>query len=173
MSLIIFLPVFAALGFLLWLFYTRFKGAEYSPTTLRKAGKMLEFADISRKDAVYDLGSGFGRLTVMAGKNAKKATGIEYDFLRWLISQFRLKLSGLNNVEFIGGDFFKQDIEDANVVFMFLRQPTNQKLKPKLEKLRKGTRIVTNTWTFDNWKPVKVDKKLDIYLYVIGESNTA
>lgn len=154
---------------MLWCFYTRFKGAEYSPTTHKKAEKMMQFADIKKSDVVYDLGSGFGGLVLKASKKAKKAVGIEYDSLRYLIS--RTRGFGRKNAAFIHGDMFKENISDANIVFLFLKQKTNQLLKPKLSKLKKGTKIISNIWTFENWKPIKQDKKLEIYMYEIGKSN--
>jgi predicted RNA methylase len=157
--------------FLLWLAYTRFRGAEYSPTTKIRAKKMFEFANISRRDIVYDLGSGFGGLVIQAAEKAKKVRGIEYDYLRYLISKLRASFRKTKNIKFIRGDFFKERIDDANVVFLFLKQNTNQKLKEKLKKLRKGTRIVSNRWTFENWKPIKKDDQNKVYLYVIGISD--
>lgn len=156
---------------LLWLAYTRFKGAEYAPTTRKKAEKMIEFAKITGKDIVYDLGSGFGGLAIRAGKKSKRVVGIEYDFLRYLISLARVNLKGLKNIKIIRGDFFKQDWSDADVVFIYLKQKTNQKLKSRLERLKNGTRIVSNTWTFEKWKPVKKDNNLKVYSYIIGKSN--
>lgn len=157
--------------FILWLFYTRFKGAEYGTTTRKRAKRMIEFANIKRKDIVYDLGSGFGGLAILASKKAKKTIGIEFDYLRYLISKLRILIFNRKNVKFIRGDFFKLDWNNANIIFLFLKQKTNQKLKQKLKKLKKGTRIITNRWTFDNWKPIRQDKKLKVYVYIIGKSN--
>ncbi len=157
--------------FLLWLFYTRFKGAEYSPTFSKNAGKMIELAGITKKDVVYDLGSGFGGLAIQASRKAKKAVGIEYDPARFFISKIRAKILGIRNVEFVRGNLFRQDISDANVILMFLKQKTNQELKEKLSRLKKGTRIVSYIWTFEGWKPVRQDKKLRVYLYVTGKSD--
>ena len=153
---------------ILWCLNTLFmgKGAEYFPTTPRKLRKMFEFANITNNDMVYDLGSGFGSLTIKASKIAKKAVGIEYDYIRYTIS----KLRETDKAKFIRGDLFEQDISDADVVFLYLRQRTNQKLKSKLSKLKKGTKIISNTWTFEDWKPIKQDKKLKVYMYIIGES---
>jgi precorrin-6B methylase 2 len=156
---------------LLWLIYTRSRGAEYAPTTRSKAKKMLEFANINKNDVVYDLGSGLGGITIRAAKKAKKAIGIEYDHLRYIIGRLRAILTRYKNIKFIRGDLFEQDFNDADVVFIFLKQKTNQKLKSKLAKLKKGARIVSNRWTIENWKAVKMDEKLKIYLYIIGKSD--
>lgn len=154
-----------------WLFYTRLIGSEYGPTTKRKAKRMIEFAKITKKDIVYDLGSGFGGLAILASKNAKRVVGIEYDFLRYAFSIIRAFFHGAKNLRFIRGNIFEQNISNADVVLLFLKQKTNQQLKSRLVKLKKGTRIVSNTWTFEEWKPARQDKKLKVYMYVIGKSD--
>jgi len=154
-----------------WLFYTRIIGSEYGPTTMKRARRMIEFAKITKKDIVYDLGSGFGGLAIMASRQAEKVIGIEYDFLRYFFSMLRAFFHGARNAKFIRGNLFKQNISKADVILMFLKQKTNQKLKANLKKLKKGTRIVSNTWTFENWKPARQDKKLKVYMYVVGKSD--
>ena len=166
-SITLWLCVFAL--FLIWLIYTRFRGAEYAPASFLNAEKMLEFASITDKDIVYELGSGLGGLTILASFKAKKAVGIEFDPIRCFLSKIRARIFGLKNIEFIRGDIFEEDISDANVVFLFLKQKTNQKLKSKLLKLKKGTRIISNIWTFEGWKPVKEDRERKVYLYIIGK----
>lgn len=157
--------------FLIWLAYTRVKGAEYAPTNYKTAKKMLELAKITKKDIVYELGSGLGGLSLLSARKARKVIGIEYDFIRVLISRIRAKLKKVKNIEFVCEDIFYEDISKANVVLMFLKQKTNQKLKSKLNKLKRGTRIISNTWTFEGWKAVKEDKNNKVYLYIIGKSN--
>ena len=163
-SLLIFLFIF-------WLFYSGFFGAEYCPTTKRKMKKMLEFAALRKKDISYDLGCGDGRLVIAAARKCKRAVGIEIDFFRFLFSFLKVKILGLKNARIIFGNFFRQDFKDANVVFLFLRQKANDRLQARLSKLKKGTRIVSHYWIFHGWKPVKQDRKLKIYLYVVGKSN--
>ncbi|MFH0831487.1 MAG: SAM-dependent methyltransferase [archaeon] len=163
-SLLIFL-------FLFWFFYSRFFGAEFYPTTERKMRKMLEFANLKRKDAAYDLGCGDGRLVISAARKCRKSVGIEIDPLRCLVSFLKVQILRLRNARIIFGDIFRQDFGDADVVFLFLRQKANDNLQSKLANLKKGTRIVSHFWVFKGWKPVRHDKKLNIYLYVIGKSN--
>ena len=157
--------------FLFWLFYSGFFGAEFYPTTSKKMKKMLEFAALRKRDVAYDLGCGDGRLVVSAAGKCKKAVGVEIDFFRFLFSFLKVKILGLKNARIIFGNFFRQDFKDANVVFLFLRQKANDRLQARLSKLKKGTRIVSHYWIFHGWKPVKQDRKLKIYLYVVGKSN--
>ena len=165
------IALFIILFLAFWLFYTRLIGSEYGPTTAKRARRMIELAKITKKDIVYDLGSGFGGLAIMAAGQAKKVVGIEFDILRYFFSIIRAFFHGARNAKFIRGNLFKQDISNADVILLFLKQKTNQKLKAKLKNLKKGARVVSNTWTFENWKPIRQDKKLKVYMYVLGESD--
>ena len=157
--------------FLLWFFYSKFWGAEYYPTTSRKMKKMLEFAELGESDIAYDLGSGDGRLVIAAARRCRKATGIEIDPARYLIAKLKAAMLGLRNANFVWGNFFHANVSDATVVFLFLRQYTNDKLREKfLTELKKTTRIVSHYWLFTGWKPLKTDEKMKIYLYEIGKS---
>lgn len=163
-SLLIFL-------FLFWVLYTHFFGAQFQPTARRKMARMLEYAALNKNDIAYDLGCGEARLVIAAARKCKKAIGIEIDPLRFLISLLKIKMLGLKNAKIIFGNLFKKDFRDASVVFLFLWQKANDRLQAKLAKLKKGTRIVSHYWVFKGWKPVKHDRKLRIYLYIIGKSN--
>ncbi len=156
--------------FLLWLFYTRFFGAEYYFTTQKRVKKMMKMAKVGRRDIVYDLGCGDARIVIASAQKCKKAIGIEIDPLRFLISTIKIKLLRVKNAKIIFGNLFSQNLKDADVVFLFLRQWTNDNLREKFEKeFKKGTRIVSHYWIFHGWKPVEEDKKLRLYSYVFGK----
>ena len=158
--------------FLLWLSYTRILGAEFYPTTRRKMEKMLEFATLKKTDVVYDLGCGDGRLVIAAARRCRKAIGIEIDPIRYFISNLKIKFLGLKSAKIVIGNLFNRNLKDADVVFLFLNQKSNNKLQEKFNReLKKGTRIVSHYWIFKGWKAVMKDEKLRIYLYVIGKSN--
>ncbi|MGZ4857030.1 MAG: SAM-dependent methyltransferase [Methanobacteriaceae archaeon] len=149
-------------------------GAAYSPSSKEVVRKMLEMAEVDSDDVVYDLGSGDGRIVMEAAMSYKaRAVGVEADPLRVIWSKILITANGLQNqIRIIWGNLFHQNIKDATVVTVFLWQRTNEKLKKKLlEELRPGTRVVSYVWTFEGWKPIKVDTKDRIYLYIIGESD--
>jgi len=156
------------LAVIFWLFYTKFFGAEYYPTRKKIMKRMLEFATLRDDDVVYDLGCGDARLVVASAKYVSKSVGIEIDPLRFIVSWLNVKLHRLKNARIVYGNFFNFKLSEASVIFLFLRQETNDKLKSKLkEELKPRTRIVSHHWKFTGWKPVKQDKKLKVYLYVI------
>lgn len=152
--------------FLLWFFYTFFFGAEFYPTRGKKLERMIEFARLKKQDVIYDLGCGDARIITKAAPKVKKATGIEIDPIRFLISWMKIKMLRLKNVKIIFADIFKTNFEDADVIFLFLRQKANDKLQKKfLQELKPGARIVSHYWIFKGWNPIKQDKRLKVYLY--------
>jgi len=57
-----------------------------------------------------------------------------------------------NRATFQEGDLFQADLSKANVITMFLLPSINMKLRPKLLELRPGTRIVSNTFSMEDWQ---------------------
>src|SRR5215208_1956351 len=51
----------------------------YIDTPQDVVAKMLDLADVTATDTVYDLGSGDGRILMAAGRRGAKAVGIEID----------------------------------------------------------------------------------------------
>lgn len=150
-------------------------GAAYSPSSKSVVRKMLEMAEVDSDDVLYDLGSGDGRIVLEAARRYNaRAVGIEADPLRVIWSKILVMTNGLQNqIQIVWGNLFHQNISNATVVTVFLWQRTNEKLKEKLlEELRPGSRVVSYVWIFEGWKPIKVDTKDRIYLYVIGESDS-
>ncbi|MFB6229815.1 MAG: cyclopropane-fatty-acyl-phospholipid synthase family protein [Salinibacter sp.] len=143
--------------------------------TPRKTVKgMLELADVSKRDTVYDLGSGDGRVPIMAAKKYG-AYGVGIEIKPDLVQRARknAKLSGVSDkVEFRQQDIFKADFSDATVVTMYLFPEVNIKLRPMLfEQLDPGTRIVSHSFDMDAWEP---DSTMEVngdvlYLWTIPE----
>ena len=50
-------------------------------------------------------------------------------------------------------DLFETDFSKAQVITMFLLPSINLKLRPRLLELTPGTRIVSNTFTMEDWQP--------------------
>jgi predicted RNA methylase len=132
---------------------------------------MLTMAEAGPDDLVYDLGCGDGRLIVTAARrHGSRAVGIELDPLRYLWCQGLITVLGLRgHVRLVHGDFFAQDLSDADVVTCYLLQSTNEKLEEKLrEELRPCTRVVSNQFTFSRLRLVRRDDEAKLYLYEVG-----
>lgn len=159
--------IFLGLSFL-WPFLV--KGAAWTPTPRETVRKMLELAKVSREDTVIDLGSGDGRIVIMAAKEfGAAAIGIEVDPLRIAWSRWKVRRSILQDkVQVVRGNFFTQDLSDATVVTVFQRTGTNRRLKTKLtSELKPGTRIVSYMHPFDGWTPAETDDVFDVFLYIM------
>jgi cyclopropane fatty-acyl-phospholipid synthase-like methyltransferase len=131
---------------------------------------MLELADIQKGDVLYDIGSGDGRILIMAAKKFDiKTFGIEVDPIRVLWSRLSVSLQGLNDrVKVIWGNFHDMEIAKATVVTVYQSTSVNKTLLNKFKhELKPGTRIVSYYFSFFGWEPFKIDEEKRIYLYKI------
>ncbi len=150
--------------------------APYVPTPPEIVGKMLELAQVDTHDHVYDLGSGDGRIVIMAAqKFGAQAVGIELNEKLFEESSKRIADLGLEKrAKIIHANMFESYIRPATVVTLYLLTSVNERLRPVLEKqLRPGTRIVSHDFQVPGWKPEKVVKAQSengishtLYLYV-------
>ena len=127
---------------------------------------MLELAQVTPNDIVYDLGSGDGRIVIAAAsKYGARGVGIEIESKLVKASRQKAIEAGVSNrVLFVEQDMFEADISEATVVTLYLWENVNARLKPKLmEQLKPDTRIVTNTYKIPGWTPVKQIGKLYLY----------
>ena len=144
------------------------RGAPWVPTSMGMVRKMLTMAEVGPGDLVYDLGCGDGRTIVTAARRyGARAVGVEIDPLRYLWCQMLITVLGLRDrVRIIYGDFFSQDLSDADVVTCYLLQDTNDQLEGKFkQELRPSTRVVSNTFTFPGLHRVRQDGDARLYLY--------
>lgn len=155
------------------LVWTHPRGAPWVPSSLSTVHQMLNLADVKPNEIVYDLGCGDGRILVTAAlKYQARAVGIELDPLRWLWCQILIAVLGLRDrVRILYGDFFKQDLSEANVVTCYLLPDTNKRLQDKLlRELKPGTRVVSNTFIFPGVKETAQKDKVRLYLF--SQENT-
>jgi predicted RNA methylase len=123
---------------------------------------MLALASVTAEDVVYDLGSGDGRIPITAAqKYGARAVGIDINPQRIKEANENLaKANVADKVSFLNQDLFETDISEATVVTLYLLPSLNLKLMPKLKALRKGTRIVSNSFGMGSeWPP---DKTQDV-----------
>ncbi len=171
MQILVSILFFLVMVFLMSLVSTNSKGAPWVPTSRQVVHTMLRMAELKAGEVVYDLGCGDGRVLIAAARRfGARAVGIEVDVSRYLWSVICVTLMGLwKQVRIIRGDLFSVDLREADVVFAYLLQDTNDRLKDKLRReLRPGTRIIANTFVFSTLPLVAVDEQLHLYLYRIG-----
>ena len=136
------------------------KDVIWLPTPQVVVDKMLDIARVGPKDVVIDLGSGDGRTVITAAKRGAKALGIEYNPDMVEFARRNAEKAGVSkSASFVKADLFETSFARASVVTMFLLPDINLKLRPKILKLKPGTRIVSNTFTMAEWEP---DEKVDL-----------
>ena len=150
---------------------------QYVPTPDEVVAAMLEVANVSATDVLYDLGSGDGRIPITAAqKFGARGVGIDIDPERIKDANENLKSSGVGDkVRFIQGDLFQQDLSPATVISLYLLPELNMKLRPKLLKLKPGTRIVSHDFDMGNWKPEKSLKvgRSNVYFWTVPSAAEA
>jgi precorrin-6B methylase 2 len=128
------------------------KDVVWVPTPQALVDKMLDMANVTAQDVVMDLGSGDGITVITAAKRGARAIGIEYnpDMVE-LATQNAAKAGVSDKATFMKADLFETDLGQATVITMFLLPQINMRLRPKLLDLKPGTRIVSNSFTMEDW----------------------
>jgi predicted RNA methylase len=128
-------------------------------------------------EKMYDLGSGDGRIVIMAAQRFHaEAIGVELDKDLVRQSMARIRKLGLEqNARIINGDLLKQNYSSADLVTVYLLpESIDNKVQPLLDRqLKKGARVVAHDFEFKNWVPEKVENIADdgegrshtLYLY--------
>jgi predicted RNA methylase len=117
---------------------------------------MLRLASVTAADVVYDLGSGDGRIVILAAQRyGAHGVGVEIQPSLVALSRQVAKDAGVDDkVSFIEGDLFATDLAKATVVTMWLSTSINGRLAPKLRReLRSGARIVSHQFPIEGWEP--------------------
>jgi SAM-dependent methyltransferase len=142
---------------------------------------MLELAQVGPQDFVLDLGSGDGRIVILAARRFG-ARGLGVEIVPDLVQRSRRNATQAGVAErakFAERDLFKTDLSVATVITMYLLQEVNLQLRPALLALRPGTRIVSHDWDMGDWrpdrsltvdapdKPVGRDKRSRLHLWVV------
>jgi SAM-dependent methyltransferase len=128
----------------------------YVPTDQEVVAEMLRMAKVSKKDMVYDLGCGDGRIVVTAAKQyGARGVGVDIDPERVREARENVRNAGVTDkVKILQGDLFNADLKNATVVTLYLLPDINLKLRPKLlSELKPGTRIVSHNYDMGDWVP--------------------
>ena len=129
------------------------KDVRWFPTPQVLVDKMLDMAGITKSDFLVDLGSGDGRTVITAAKRGVRGVGIEYNPDLVELSKRNAADAGVSDkVQFIKADLFDYDFSRATVVTLFLLPEINLQLRPKLLRMKPGTRVVSTTFTMQDWQ---------------------
>jgi SAM-dependent methyltransferase len=116
---------------------------------------MLQLAKVGTEDYVIDLGSGDGRIVILAAKRFG-ARGLGVEIVPELVEKSResARIAGVDDrAHFREQDLYKTDLSPASVVTLYLLPEVNLQLRPRILALRPGTRIVSHDWDMADWEP--------------------
>lgn len=126
--------------------------------------KIVNYVNPIEGEIFYDLGSGTGKAVILASLlfGFSKCIGIEvlkdlYETSRGILVRLQTEVAPYLNldqrVEFRNEDFLHSDFSDANIIFAHstcFYDELWENLVRKLEKVRRGTRIITVTRTINS-----------------------
>jgi precorrin-6B methylase 2 len=164
--LIFFIAFFCAT--LLWIIIPALYGLPLVPTKHERIRKALKLANLQPDEVLYDLGAGDGRVLLIAAREfGAKAVGIEVGPIQCVLILLRAVASGFGNqIQIRWANFYKADLRDADVVFVYATSNEVMKLASHLEKqLKHGARVVSISADFPEWEPSAFDKHDLIFVY--------
>jgi len=130
------------------------KDVIWVPTPDEVVDRMLRMAQVGPNDVVYDLGAGDGKIAIAAAKKfGARSTGIEYNPDMAKHAQGNVEKAGVTGrARILNGDIFVINFSEATVVTMYLLPNLNMKLRPTLLAMKPGTRVVSHSFTMEDWE---------------------
>jgi hypothetical protein len=138
------------------------KDVIWVPTPDDVVDRMLTMAQVTPQDFVMDLGAGDGKIAIAAARKfGARAVGIEYnpDMVKHANANAKaagVAGEGLGKATIRQGDIFQTDFSQATVITLYLLPALNMKLRPQLLAMRPGTRVVSHSFTMEDWQPDEV-----------------
>jgi len=134
------------------------KDVIWVPTPDEVVDRMLTMAQVTPQDFVMDLGAGDGKIAIAAAKKfGARAVGIEYnpDMAKHANANAAaagVAGNGQGKALIRQGDIFQTDFTQATVITLYLLPALNMKLRPQLLAMRPGTRVVSHSFTMEDWE---------------------
>jgi precorrin-6B methylase 2 len=153
---------------LLWILVPALYGLPPVPTKPERIRKALKLANLQPDEVLYDLGAGDGRVLLIAAREfGAKAVGIEVGPIQCALIWLRAVASGFGNkIQVRWANFYKADLGEADVIFVYATSKEVVKLAPHLERqLKTGGRVVSVSADFPEWEPSTFDEHELIFLY--------
>ncbi len=165
-SFIFFILLFIVI--LLWILIPALYGLPPVPTKPERIRKALKLANLKPNQTLYDLGAGDGRVLLIAARDfGAKAVGVEVGPIQCALIWLRAVASGFGNqIQIRWANFYKANLSDADVVFIYATSKEVTKLASQLEKqLKRGARVVSISADFPEWEPQEFDNRELIFVY--------
>ena len=143
------------------------KDVIWVPTPDEVVERMLTMAQTGPNDIHFDLGAGDGKIAIMAAKKfGAKATGIEYnpDMVKYAnekAQQAGVAGVGPGKAIIRQADIFATDFSSATVITLYLLPSLNMKLRPTILSMKPGTRVVSHSFTMEDWEADEISTMHD------------
>jgi len=114
----------------------------------------LQNIDLGKAKNFYELGSGSGKMISKVASRYPdlKCIGVEYNIAAYCSAKFR-NLFLKQKIDYKLGDFFKINISDADIIYVYLFPGLMVRLEAKFsQELRKGAIVISNSF------PIKTRK---------------
>ncbi len=144
-------------------------GAPPVPSPKKEIKAALRAVGLEKGDSFYDLGSGTGRVVLLAEKHGANSTGVEFSRLVSFISKINLGIRRSKS-KIIRADFLNMDLSDADVVYIYGSIRLMERLEEKIKKESLHLKVVSYCFRFPNLKPIKKIKtplKKSVFVYKI------
>ena len=165
-SLIFFIIIFCIA--LLWILVPAFYGLPSVPTKPERIRKALKLVNLQPDEVLYDLGAGDGRVLLIAAREfGAFSIGLEVGPVQCALIWLRIASSGLaDRIQIHWGNFFKADLKEADVVYVYATSQEVLKLSPFLrQQMKAGSRVVSISADFPEWEPSTFDEHDLIFVY--------
>jgi hypothetical protein len=147
------------------------KDVVWVPTNDQLVARMLQMAQVTAADRVYDLGAGDGKIAIAAARDfGAQSVGVEYDPQLARLAQCYVESERLGGrARIIQGDIFETDFSSATVVTLYLLPELNLRLRPTILNMKPGTRVVSHSFLMDDWEPDERSMTEDgsAYLWIV------
>lgn len=153
---------------LLWILIPALYGLPPVPTKPERIRKALEMAGLKPDETIYDLGAGDGRVLFIAALDfGARAVGVEIGPIQCALIWLRAVARGLGEkIQVKWENYYRADLEEADVVFVYATSKEVLKLAPHLEtQMKKGSRLVSISADFREWEPSTLDEQNLIFVY--------
>ncbi|RJP48533.1 MAG: hypothetical protein C4557_12825 [Anaerolineaceae bacterium] len=164
------IAVFVIFTALLWLLVPAWYGLPPISVRRERIRRALELTNPQAGETLYDLGSGHGRVLVIAAKEfGLEVVGIEAGPVQRVVSRVNALWNGVSSkVRIEAGDFYKSNLSDADIVFAYLTSDHGKRLGDKLKlELKPGARVVTVSFDLTEWQPAFFERNLLFFVYEI------
>jgi SAM-dependent methyltransferase len=154
----------------LWIFIPVIYGLPSKPTNRDRVRRALRLVDLKQGETLLDLGAGDGRVLFIAAKEfGAKAIGVEIGPVQCLLIWLRARWRGAGEkIEIRWGDFYRSDVGEADVVFIYATSTEVKKIAPYLKnQMKAGSRLVSISADFAEWEPNLFDEEKLIFGYIM------